>query len=115
MAGLSSLQRTDPSSLPCPCPSPQDPACAASLTRVAAQASGTPDEELFADFVGAVLNDLVYLLKDSLGVGVLGWGWGGQREGWKDLEGPAVALGCVGATALLLGLHGVPDTSTEGP
>lgn len=45
---------------------PQDPACAASLARVAGQVSGS--EELFADFVGATLNDLVYLLKDSLGV-----------------------------------------------
>lgn len=39
----------------------RDPACAASLT-AAAQAGGG----LFGGFVGAVLNDLMYLLKDSL-------------------------------------------------
>ena len=42
----------------------RDPSCAASLT-AAAQAGG-PEGGLFADFVGAVLNDLMYLLKDSL-------------------------------------------------
>ena len=42
----------------------RDPTCAGSLT-AAAQAGGP----LFADFVGAVLNDLVHLLKDSLAVG----------------------------------------------
>lgn len=63
------LHSLSPSPVPPPAPHLQDPACAGSLTRVAAQAAGGPDAELFADFVGAVLNDLVYLLKDSLGVG----------------------------------------------
>lgn len=47
----------------------RDPTCAASLT-AAAQGSGGGASGLFADFVGAVLNDLVYLLKDSLQVGL---------------------------------------------
>ena len=42
----------------------RDPSCAASLT--AAAQAGAPEGCLFADFVGAVLNDLMYLLKDSL-------------------------------------------------
>lgn len=42
----------------------RDPTCAASLTAAASGSSA-----LFGDFVGAVLNDLVYLLKDSLQVG----------------------------------------------
>lgn len=42
----------------------RDPACAASLTAAAQRGGGA-----FAAFVGAVLNDLMYLLKDSLQVG----------------------------------------------
>ena len=41
----------------------RDPACARSLTEVAAQQGSA----LFPDFVGSVLNDLIYLLEDSLG------------------------------------------------
>jgi ubiquitin-protein ligase len=44
----------------------RDPACARSLDAVAT--ATTPAEKiLFSDFCGAVLNDLIYLLKDSLG------------------------------------------------
>ncbi len=63
---------------------PQDPACAASLTRVAAQQASAGGEELFADFVGAVLNDLMYLLKDSLGVR-----FGFETGAMGHLGGPA--------------------------
>lgn len=56
----------------------RDPACAASLT-AAAQAGGGA----FAAFVGAVLNDLMYLLKDSLSVSRA------SRKGWRGQ--PAVA------------------------
>lgn len=57
----------------------KDPACARSLDAVAAATtiidstnatsagSGSGDSSLFPDFCGAVLNDLIYLLKDSLG------------------------------------------------
>jgi hypothetical protein len=41
-----------------------DPTCAASLSEAAAAADGS---DLFPDFCGAVLNDLLYLLRDSLG------------------------------------------------
>jgi len=44
----------------------KDPACAKSLDAVAT--ATTPAEKiLFSDFCGSVLNDLIYLLKDSLG------------------------------------------------
>ncbi|KAH7618798.1 putative ubiquitin-conjugating enzyme E2 R521 [Nannochloris sp. 'desiccata'] len=44
----------------------RDPACAKSLDAVAT--ATTPAEKiLFSDFCGSVLNDLIYLLKDSLG------------------------------------------------
>lgn len=47
----------------------RDPTCAASLTAAALRGGA-----LFADFVGAVLNDLMYLLKDSLAVRACMWG-----------------------------------------
>lgn len=43
----------------------RDPTCAASLTALAEAGAGAGAQE-FSDFIGAVLNDLLYLLKDSL-------------------------------------------------
>lgn len=59
----------------------RDPNCAASLTGVATAAPDSPAGRLFADFVGAVLNDLMYLLKDSLQVGEGGGGGGAGGGG----------------------------------
>jgi hypothetical protein len=71
----------------------RDPTCGASLTAVAQAAAGAPDGGLFADFVGAVLNDLLYLLKDSLQVG--GRVFGGSNRGTLLLQaGAALAARC---------------------
>ena len=43
----------------------RDPTCAASLSALAEAGAGAAAQE-FSDFIGAVLNDLLYLLKDSL-------------------------------------------------
>ena len=40
--------------------------CAASLTRVAKEATTSGESEVFSDFVGAVMNSLIYLLEDSI-------------------------------------------------
>lgn len=41
-------------------------ACLASLTKLAEEAASTPEAEVFSDFVGALMNSLIYLLEDSL-------------------------------------------------
>ncbi len=40
--------------------------CAASLTRLAAEAAKSSKDTTFSQYAAAVLNSLVYLLKDSL-------------------------------------------------
>ena len=40
--------------------------CAASLTRLAAEAAKSSQDTTFSQYAAAVLNSLVYLLKDSL-------------------------------------------------
>ncbi|KAK9823993.1 hypothetical protein WJX72_006841 [[Myrmecia] bisecta] len=44
----------------------KDAGCAASLTKLASASLEQPNGSLFAEYIGAVLNSLVYLLKDSL-------------------------------------------------
>jgi hypothetical protein len=62
-----------------------------------ASAATSSGAELFADFVGAVLNDLVYLLKDSLGVrGGVGQGGLGGTAVDCCREGRGGAVGKVG-------------------
>jgi len=40
--------------------------CLRCLTELAKRAASTPAAEVFSDFVGAVLDSLIYLLEDSL-------------------------------------------------
>ena len=41
-------------------------ACLVSLTKLAKEAASIAEAEVFSDFVGALMNSLIYLLEDSL-------------------------------------------------